>query len=70
MSVTNAAILDAARQRLHDILVGGVAEYAEGNERARLLEITQLQNTIDSYEQKVAAADGSYGVSLLQQVDL
>lgn len=57
MSVTDQQLLDAAKTRLLAILNGGVAEFAEGNERARLLEIDRLEKLIANYEQRVADAN-------------
>lgn len=56
MSVTDQQLLDAAKTRLLAILNGGVAEFAEGSERARMLEIDRLQKLIADYEQRVAEA--------------
>lgn len=56
MSTTDQQILDAAKTRLLAILNGGVAEFAEGNESAKLLEIDRLQKLIDGYEARVAQA--------------
>lgn len=56
---TDQQILDAARSRLADILAGRVAEFSQGNYRARMLEISQLEKVITQYERRVAAAGGS-----------
>lgn len=58
MSATDQQLLDAARDRLLDIIGGRVAEFSEGNESAKLLEISSLETIITKYEARVAATDG------------
>lgn len=58
MSTTDQQILDAARDRLLDIINGRVAEFREGMESARLLEIDRLESIITKYEARVSATDG------------
>ncbi len=53
---TDQELLDSARTALKNILDGNVAEYYEGNDRARLLEIDRLERLIDKYEGKVNAS--------------
>lgn len=53
---TDADILAASKTRLLAIINGGVAEFEEGGESARLLEIDKLEKLIAAYESRVAAA--------------
>lgn len=55
MTATDQQILNAAKDRLLDIINGRVAEFYEGNDRARMLEIEKLETIISKYEAKVSA---------------
>jgi hypothetical protein len=57
MAASDQQILDAARDRLLAILTGGVAEFREGNDEARMLEIDRLESLIEKYEGRVATVD-------------
>lgn len=52
---SDAEILEAARTRLLELLQAGVQEFSEGAERARMLELKQLQDIIDKYEGRTGA---------------
>lgn len=54
---SDAQILEASRTRLLEIIQGGVSEFWEGGERARLLEIDRLEKLIEKYEARVANAE-------------
>lgn len=56
MAATDQQILDAARDRLLAVITGGVAEFKEAGEEARLLEIDRLEQVIEKYEARVAGA--------------
>ncbi len=55
---TTQEILDAARQRLYDLLTTGVAEYSDGQLRQRNLELSQVRETIADLERRSAAETG------------
>lgn len=59
MTATDQQILNAAKDRLLDIINGRVAEFYEGNDRARMLEIEKLETIISKYEAKVAATSNT-----------
>lgn len=54
MSASDQQILDAARDQLLAVLTAGVAEFGEGGERARMIEVDRLENLIEKYENKIA----------------
>lgn len=56
MATTDQELYDSARAALNNILDGNVAEFYEGSERARLLEIDRLEKIIEKYEAKLNAA--------------
>jgi len=56
---TTQEILDAARQRLYDLLTVGVAEYSDGAQRARNLELSQVRETVADMERRLAAETSS-----------
>ena len=49
---SDSEILEAARTRLLELLQAGVQEFTEGAERARMLELKQLQAIVDKYESR------------------
>ena len=59
MTVTDQDILDNARTSLNDILLGKVEEFREGSSSARTLRIRELEQLIQRYEAKIAAASGN-----------
>jgi len=52
---SDAEILEAARTRLLELLQAGVQEFHEGAERARMLELKQVQDIIDKYQDRAGA---------------
>lgn len=59
MAASDQQLLDAARDALHDILLGKSEEFREGSESARMLRIAQLEKLIQNLEARIAQAAGS-----------
>lgn len=56
MAASDQEILDAAKDSLKRILDADTAQWGEAGHQQTLLRIEALQNTIEIYEKRVAAA--------------
>lgn len=59
MAATDQELLDAARDKLLEVITGGVEAFGEGGESARILQIEKLESLIQRLEARINATNGN-----------
>lgn len=70
MAATNQQILDEARDSLLRILQTDTSSWSESQRSQQQIQIRQLQDLIDRYEQKVTSESGRRPFHPIRRVDL